>query len=389
MLRTKVLFVVAGFYRAGAERFAYETDQSLNKDEFSVTILVLEKQAEISTVWKERYYEARHKELGTEIVYIDRFINDQFDQQGRIRNKIKKRLHLFPKNPKKYTEELLYFLDSFEVIHWMGEYIYMVDLPEYIRKKTLIHMMTARFQKRTLYDHFDHEAEYQFCTPFYKEELSYELEQFQKYHAVYVPLFLLIEEEKPAWKYNDRKVKKIGIFTRLSSFKPLDPFFYAFHLLLDQHPNLELHIFGSGDPVREGLVDILQRINLTEKVFFRGHTDDILKTCIEEELSLTWFQGYNNDRPAGYAGLEIGLSGTPLLCWDFYPASIVVYNSTFPHYKNLRGFAEKTLEILYDKHAAEALSELQFQYVVNERDVKNHIQTVEREYSRIAVKSRL
>ena len=43
MEKTKILFVVGGLHRAGAERFAYEIDAALDKMKFDVEIFCLEK----------------------------------------------------------------------------------------------------------------------------------------------------------------------------------------------------------------------------------------------------------------------------------------------------------------------------------------------------------
>ncbi|WP_394673813.1 hypothetical protein [uncultured Chryseobacterium sp.] len=383
MTKIKVLFVVAGFYRAGAERFAYELDRVLDKEKFDLTIFCLEKVKDINPVWKIRYYEDLHKQLGTKIKYADEFIDYRYTEQGRIRNKIKKYLGLFPKNPSFWNEDLSNYLDEFDVIHWMGEYIYINSVSDSVRKKSLIYTMTARFQKRTLYDNFNHELYYNFCTGFKKEELKYELEQFKNYHSVFVPLFMKIDEKKRRWKFQNSSIKKIGIFTRLDPFKPLDPFFYSFQLLLDRLPNCELHIFGNGDPIQTGMTQSLERIGMQDKVFFRGHQEDITDTAIDEKLDLSWFQGYNNDRPAGYAGFDICTTGVPLLCWDFKPNPNEYKNPVYPHYKNLNQFVAKTIEILTDHNKAEDLSEKQYNDVLKTRSAVNHIKTIEAEYERI------
>jgi hypothetical protein len=128
----------------------------------------------------------------------------------------------------------------------------------------------------------------------------------------------------------------------------------------------------------------LDRIGIKDKVFFRGHQEDIVQTAIDEKLSLSWFQGYNNDRPAGYAGIDICTTGTPLLCWDFHPYPNDFYNPIYPHYKNLNKFVEKTIEILTEKENAEELSEWQYQDVVDNRNVYDYISIIENEYIRIA-----
>jgi glycosyltransferase involved in cell wall biosynthesis len=381
MSKIKVLFVVAGFYRAGAERFAYEIDKALDKENFELTIFCLERENKMNPLWENRYYENLHKEQGTQIKYVDQYAPHKYVE---VIYRLRQYLNLYPEKINYWNNRLDDFMNQFDVIHWMGEYIYINTIADNIRDKSLIHMMTARFQKRDLYDNFNHNSFYNFCTPFKASELKYELEQFKDYHSVFVPLVLEIDKEKKKWEFRDSSIKKIGIFTRLDRLKPLDPFFYSFHLLLDKMPNCELHIYGNGDPEKEGMNAFLDRIGIKDKVFFRGHQEDIVQTAIDEKLSLSWFQGYNNDRPAGYAGIDICTTGTPLLCWDFHPYPNDFYNPIYPHYKNLNKFVEKTIEILTEKENAEELSEWQYQDVVDNRNVYDYISIIENEYIRIA-----
>ena len=385
MSKIKILFVVAGFYRAGAERFAYEIDSALDKNIFDMSILSLEEENAQSKLWDNKYYENLHLKQGTKLIFADDFIDKRYKEKNRFRNKIKRYLGFFPNNLNFWKiDTLSAYMSQYDVVHWMGEYIFINSISDEIKKKSLIHMMTARFQKRNLYDDFDHSFHYNFCTPFKKEELEYELEQFSNYHSVFIPLVMKINKENYKWKFNENsKIKKIGIFTRLNPFKPLDPFFYSFQLLLDQNPEVELHIFGAGDPNEYGMLDMLERLNIQDKVFFRGHQEDIVETALKEKLSLSWFQGYNNDRPAGYAGIDICTTGTPLICWDFCPKPNDYINEIFPHYKNLNKFVNKTIEILSEESKATILSEIQYNDVISNRNIEDYIKVLENEYIRI------
>lgn len=386
MPKIKVLFIVGGLHRAGAERFAYEVDKALNKERFSTSIFCLEKQKDIPQNFGERYYEKKHLSLGTDITYADDFINLKFFEKNRFKNRVLQRLHLFPKKIEYWKKELYNYFNQFDVIHWMGEYTYIHTVSEEIRKKCIIHMMSSRFQNDSLYKDFNYNLFYRFCTPFKENEICYELENFKNYNTLFIPLVLDLSNSENRWKFNNNKIKKIGIFTRLNAYKPLDPSFYAYQLLLDQNPNCELHIFGAGDPEIEGIYTFLARLRIRKKVIFRGHQEDIVKTAIKEELALSWFQGYNNDRPAGYAGIDICTTGTPLICWDFHPSPVNPFNIVYPHYKNLNQFVSKTIEILTDREKAETLSQLQFKETIENRNINNYISKLENIYLEIANK---
>ena len=382
MPKIKILFVVAGFYRAGAERFAYEIDKFLNKEKFEISIFCLEKRNDISPLWKIRYYENLHKELGTKIIYADNYIVDK--REYNLINRILRKINLKSKITSSWKKELNSFMNQYDVIHWMGEYIYINSIDDDIREKSLIHMMTSRFQKRDLYDKFNHSLHYNFCTPFKEHELKYELEQFDNYDFVHVPLLMETNKDDKKWVFTNSKIKKIGIFTRLNPFKPLDPFFYSFQILLDKLPNTELHIFGNGNPLNYGIMDMIERLGIEDKIFFRGHSEDITKTVISEEINLSWFHGYNNDRPAGYAGLDICSTGTPLICWDFCPKPNNIQDPIiYPHYKNIKEFVSKSIEILTNENEANNLSLLQSDDILKNRNTQDKIFIIENEYQRI------
>jgi hypothetical protein len=100
----------------------------------------------------------------------------------------------------------------------------------------------------------------------------------------------------------------------------------------------------------------------------------------QEQLDLSWFQGYNNDRPAGYAGFDVCSTGTPLICWDFFDQPKQFTNTIYPHYKNLNPFVAKSLSILQEEEVAVDLSNKQFQDVLNNRDALKIIKNLEAIY---------
>ena len=98
---------------------------------------------------------------------------------------------------------------------------------------------------------------------------------------------------------------------------------------------------------------------------------------------MAWFQGYNNDRPAGYAGFDICSTGTPLLCWDFFDKPKEELNLIYPHYKNLTKFVNKSVQILSDADVANELSKIQFEDVKNNRDANKIVIEMEKIYEEV------
>jgi len=381
MNKIKLLFVVQGFSRAGAERFMYEIDRALNKEKYEVTILCLVKKDKINSKWFP-YYKDKHLELGTKIVFIDSFLIT-YKPIRRIISKFKKTF--FKKKYKSNIETNLFndYLSQYDVINWIGEYTFFSSLSKENLKKSLIHIMSARFQNPELYKNFDFEYPYNFVSGFHEREHDHEFMEFKSIKHYYLPLLLKIPFERKPWKFVDSSVKKIGIFTRLDKYKPLDPFFYSFQLLQEKLPNCELHVYGNGDPEKEGMTRYLKNLGITDSVFFRGHQENILETVLNENINLSWFQGHNNNKPGGYAGFDLCTTGTPLVCWDFIEKPIDPFNEVYPHYKSVTQFVAKSYELLTNSESAEKLSHQQFNQISTERDVEKHIHVLEEIYSQI------
>lgn len=383
MDKIKILFVVADFYQAGAERYCYEIDKALDRNKFQIEILCLEKKSVINKDWNVRYYESLHEKNGSKITYLDNFLENQtISLPVNVFNKITR--NKFKKIKPLYKSNFPLFFDKFDVVHWMGEYSFIHSLPIKIRMKSLICTMSAKFQDANIYSKFDFEYQYNFMSGFKETERELEFSQFKKINHFFFPLVMQIPRKEKQWFYKETKIYKIGIFTRLNFYKPLDPFFYSFQLLLEKLPNCELHVYGNGDPEKEGMINSLKRLGLQDKVFFRGHQESIFETATTEHINLSWFQGYNNDRPAGYAGFDICSTGTPLICWDFFDKPNSFFNEIYPHYKSLTKFVNKSIEVLTNEKAANLLSELQFQDVLNTRDVNKHIHELEKVYLSIS-----
>jgi glycosyltransferase involved in cell wall biosynthesis len=149
-------------------------------------------------------------------------------------------------------------------------------------------------------------------------------------------------------------------------------------LLLQELPNIELHVFGAGDYKEAEYDRYLNHLNLNEKVFFRGHQEDMKKTLNEENLNLVWFQGYLN-RPAGYAGQDVSVTGTPMLLWDFYTGvnpNINDINYVYPHYKNIKIFKEESKKVLLDKKTADIVAKKQYFDVIETKNIKKNINVI-------------
>ncbi len=385
MSKKKILFVVSDFYHNGAQREMYEFDSALDKDKFEVTILSL---IGLNTrLDLPDYFYEKHLHLGTKILFLKDFVSE-FNKKlwYRISNKLLRNA-LKEAIRKKNSRNLISVFNNYDQVVFMGEYVYQhlsPIIPVNYFRKILIFVMSSRFQSESYRD-FERNNRYLFIGGFDSlKQIEYEFEGFSDYKYQIMHLSLTVSKEYNKWEFNKKnnETKKIGIFTRLHKDKPLDPFLYAYQILLNQGLDIELHIFGVGNIKHAGYDRYINNLNLNGKVHFRGHQPDMKKTILDEKIDMVWFQGYNN-LPAGYAGLEVCLTGTPQLFWDFFIGENEKINSLdkeviYPHYKDILSFVEASKKVLFDCEVAESLSDKQFQDVFENRDVFKNIGIVEK-----------
>ena len=83
----------------------------------------------------------------------------------------------------------------------------------------------------------------------------------------------------------NRESWKIGIAGRLVPVKRMDLFIETAHILLKEHPelNMTFHIFGDG-PLREELQALSQRLNVAEHLTLEGHCTDMTRRLSSLDL---------------------------------------------------------------------------------------------------------
>jgi glycosyltransferase involved in cell wall biosynthesis len=373
--KIKVLFVVSEFYQAGTQRFTYELDRSINKNSFSTEILCL-LPLNSSNRFSD-YYHAKHLEMGTKVHFMDEV--NQVNAPTFLQ-KIKKRLFNTP-----YEDERIRiksFFDDYDCISVMGEYnlkeIYRYIKPEN-KSKLLIHIQNSKYQVKHAYEAFPKDEMFHFVSGFHEGQIDAELSEFENYKHTYYNLNFKFENTLFKSEYINSKAPKIGIFTRLTPAKPLDPFIYAFQLVLDQIPQAEFHIYGSGDPEKEGVSRYVNQLALKNKVIFRGHQDSVTTTALNDQLDLVWLHGYHG-LPGGWVGFDISTIKIPQLFWNFGKNENAKSYTFFPMFNSLNAFANKSIEVLTDPVIAKNLADEQFTYTNTHYNIDNNIHVMESLY---------
>lgn len=375
MNKIKVLFIVSEFYQSGTSRFAYEINKALNKSFFETSFLSLTP-LNNSSVWKD-YYDKKHAELGSNIYFLNEiYKEDKPSFKERVLRKVL--------NKKIITASLKVtnFLQEFDTISLMGEYNYAYIkkfLNPEIREKLFIHPQNSVYQQKDNYNAFEQNLKFNIVSGFLEQDLEIEFNHFEDYKHTYLPLSFELPYPKPIWEKIDKTIMKIGIFTRLGITKPLDPFFYSFQVLLNKLPNVEFHIFGSGDPVAEGMERYVKQLGIESKVFFRGHQSKMLETANSEKLDLVWLHGYHS-LPGGFAGYDISSLGIPQVFWDFGGVKREELKFVFPMTNKVIEFAELSERVLTDFDYAYKLRDLQFDFTDKNQNILNFIVNLEQAY---------
>lgn len=380
--RIKVLFIVSEFYQSGTARYTYEVDRALDKKRFAISILSL-LPLNNSTRFSD-YYHQKHIALGSTIYFmseVDVLTKPSWTQRLQ---------RLFFGRPLPHEhQEIRAFYDCFDCISILGEYNYYAAsrwMTEKQKSKCFIHPQNSIHQKPDNYIGYNKADHHHFVAPFDATEAKWEFAEFHNYEYTYFGLNLRIENTYVKQAYINAPKPRIGIFTRLTPGKPLDPFIYAFQCILDTLPDAELHIYGSGDPKEEGVMRYVEQLKLENCVHFRGHQSEMLRTAVDEKLDLVWLMGYHG-LPGGWAGYDMCTAKVPQLFWNFGDSEHPKRHACFPMFNNILQLAGHSIELLTNPEAAKQLADDQFEYVKANLDIDASIVVLEDLYAQKALKN--
>ncbi len=371
--KKKILFVVAEFWQAGGERQTFEIISNLIAENVEIEILSLRNlNSEIS---KDDYYYHKYIDLKIKI----HFLNDvQSTNTPTIKQRIFNKFKI--KDLPLQNQPLIDFFFPFQKVFFMGEYTLPIVerfLNETIIEKSFVFIQFSIFQVPENYNRFDKNKSYNFISGFKDAEIEIELAEFENYNHFYFPLSISIGGN-PKYLNWENKIKKIGIFTRITANKPLDVFFYALHLLLSEGEKIELHIFGDCPEDMKIILNCIDYLKIDKAVFFHGHQTNMKEVAIESKIDLVWFHSYYG-APGGYASFDLASLGIPQLFWNFTPEfDISKQINNWPIFNNLKEFVLSTKNNLKDDSKRLDISDFQFNTIKIERDIVNHIDTLKK-----------
>lgn len=366
----------------------YEICKALDKQKYQVDVLKVSPLNDDKN-WADEFYYQPTQEIGCRIILLSHIVNTPLIPQKdklikRVSDFSKKKLNLSLPTAKQDNvkgqskKKLSDFFDQYDCINFSGIAVYHKVCHHFHLhpENAFIHVLTFSFQHQNIYHTYNKNEHYDFISPVTPAAIKEDLREFNDYNYTFFPLCF---ETSPYQVVREKGTEKltIAIFTRLAPMKPLDPFFYAFKILTEQGLNVELKIYGAGDPGALGLTRQLKYLYIADKVKFMGHSASIPATLRNDAPDLIWFQSANKE-PGGYAALEIAMSGLPQIFWDFQDMGTGnTHEGVFPSFTEITSFVNYSKELLSSAALQEDLGNKQKEYVLRNYSIQKHIHILE------------
>jgi len=392
MIKKKILWVVYDFVQAGGQRYVYEICKALDKEKYQVDILKVDAMGRDKD-WDEEYYFQPSLALGCNIYFLADLLQKNTTvpaalwQRGLLfitrKLKINTAYATASAAAAKDASIIEGFLNKYDHINFSGLNVYrsLCLSNGFEPSHGIIHILTAQFQDdRSLFANYTKTFRYHFVSSIAQENLKEELAGIDHYTYTDFPLCFKTDSYEVNHTYAGIKTYRIAVFTRLSVMKPLDIYFYALKLLLESGLDVELQVYGAGNPELLGIVRQLNYLYIADHVHFMGHAQDIPETIKHADIDVIWFQS-NNQLPAGYAALEIAMSGLPQVFWDFMNNGVQeALAAIYPCFTNLTAFTNYTEKLLLSKQDRLQLGLKQRDYIKKHHSIENNISMLEKIY---------
>lgn len=388
MEKYKILYIITGLQKAGAEKYLYELVSSIDKNKFEVEILTT-KNVYLNSEFPH-YYLKPIEELGIKI--HTKLYPKSIDWLDSFKGK------------KGFLPKIFNFLS--EQINGYFKRRHQNSLKIFFHQFDLISLIDALHFKKIKYSLSDdiffethlmcHQSQFNFniYKPYKKNKpLNFvyidqvqidEIKQkgFSIDHAHHFPLSLNDNELAENSKYNHQNHKsqyKIGLFARINRSKPLNIVLKAFQLVHQTNSSVDLHLFGfiQDADYHVELLKEIKELKLENNVFFEGHSPDMLQSVVEKNIDLVWVISIFDF--VGFAALELSSNGIPLILNNIEAQSFKPLNDATanpPYFHSPNQLATYTLEML-DAPKLQSLAALQFKKYSSERRISDSIKKYE------------
>ncbi len=408
-MKPRLLFLMRDFVQAGAQRFQYELIRAIDRERYHVDVLIPIPLDRAEGMFPSEHYFPLVEQCVNRIYPMSEVGGTwhRFHHWiGRSKTRLSKRnplQHLLDfmavRVAPKHLSRLSDFLDSYDVVNVTEyDFCFVKDAVSDL-DKVMTYVMTASSQThpRSQFEDYDRGRVYSFVAGWDEVMQKNELSYFTNgYRLINVPLILDISDFQPL--NMDRAtdgVLRLGLFTRISPLKPVEPFLFALHLMVSKGMNVHLHHFGAvadrgiSAITKDMLLKTIHILGIEKHITFEGHAENIAEACAEKGIGLVWQQGFMRHL-GGYAGIELMLAGVPHAFFDFetLDRSWPQGELPEPYFHDVNAFADFSQRVLMDGDFAKELGRMQREHIMAGRDVYRHLPALYAEFDRLAAKPR-
>lgn len=392
-MKKRLLIVVDHLLQHGVERYTYELCKAIDKEEFEVTVLSLNKLHEANN-----YYGPLLRQLNVNVIDYDRESVFRVFNNRWLDDLVKKLIGITKLIGKDIGRQLQHrllhkILNQYQVIALMkieNFNAYQEVFAEY--KNLIIHLLStqaqypvnpyinlpARNYNFVLFsdDQKAHVLGTDFIAPVNKGQL-----QFHE-----LPLFMDLTGRYNTYLQKETEEPVIGIFSRISMDQPTIIMLVAFSLVIKRYPNAKLLFFGAcyEQYVQDFFMLNCEILKMQNNVKFMGHVPDLKEAIVTNKISLAWMNMAGD--AMGYSSIEILSYGLPAVFFDTaisgnVATGLVVENRKLC-FKDIEEFVEITATVLANHQEREKLSKILYKYVHAKYEVDgNRIEELQQLYS--------
>jgi glycosyltransferase involved in cell wall biosynthesis len=372
--RVRLLLVINQFGQGGSERYLFELCSALDRTKFDVNILTRK------GVDRTAHYYPRIVAAGVKIHAIRPHVPEFRSLAPSLAVRKRYRVIRDRLSSALARWRIGAFLDSFDLVaciqieNYLGlQHAFRHDQP------VVIHAMSNRFQYAyDPYDEFCPDREYRFVT--WNVTQVEEMAALRRATTFSWPLSMSFRDYPvlPVPPLNGGPLK-IGIFTRLSREKPLEPLFASFAQLLSR-VDATLHVYGGGDATL--FADDIARLGISDRVYFEGHRENMTDTARRDDLSMCWLMSLGT--LLGYASLELAACGMPMVFWNYGSWDTdrirVETGGAVNAFSSVADFVAFSIECLMDHARLSEVGARLRQFVLDKHDIEKNIPELEDYY---------
>jgi len=374
----KLLIIVDHLMQHGVERYTYELCKAIDKNEFSVTVLSLNK---LTT--EINYYGPLLENIGIKVIDYDRQSGFSRIFKINIPNRILFKLsflfkYIFNTDIISFIQgkNLVKILDKFDVLAIMKIENFNSNSCIFAKyKNSVVHFLSVPAQYGTnpytlLADTeninnfviMTDDQKNQFLSAMKNEEIKKRNLNFLK-----MPLVIDINGRENIYIQNNISNPVIAIFSRISLDQPTIIMLVSFSILLKKLPDAQLLFFGAAydQNIKDFFLLNCNILGIQNNVKFMGHVRNLEDAIRDNYINLAWM---NISGPTmGYSSIEILSYGLPTVFFNvqinFEEITDFRIDNKIFSFKDIEQFVNRSVELLTNQEERQNTSETLYNYI--------------------------